>query len=211
MKKILLLSTIFFIIGATMQAQGTRYGFKFGLASTSINDLSFDLVNTEGEALAASPDENEERRIAITTGFFAEFQITESLKFQPEFLFTSLGNNGDSFQYEQLQLPLALKYEFNNLYVLGGPQAAIKVSFFEQSDDYKSIDFSAFGGIGYFFGENIFVEARYTLGFAELFEDDANIPITVQQEGTNMVNQDTRYTNLSGTNAYVSFVLGYRL
>ncbi|RMB57586.1 PorT family protein [Dokdonia sinensis] len=211
MKKIILLSSIFLMFGATMQAQGTRYGFKFGLASTSISDFSFDLVNVEGETPIASPGDNEDGRIAVTTGFFAEIPITEKLKFQPEFLFTSLGNKGDAFKYEQLQLPLALKYDFSKLYVLAGPQAAIKVSFFEQSNDYKSIDFSAFGGIGYFFGENIFVEARYTLGFAEVFEDDADIPIRVQLEGSNEVNQDNRYRNLSGKNAYFSFVLGYRL
>ncbi len=211
MKKILLLCSVFIMIVSTVQAQGTRYGFKFGLAATSINDLSFDLVNVNGGAVAASPGENEDSRIAVTTGFFAEFQLSENLKFQPEFLFTSLGNKGEFFKYDELQLPLAIKYELNNLYVLAGPQASVKVSFFEQSEDYKSIDFSAFGGVGYFFDENIFVEARYTLGFSEIFEDDAEIPIRIQQPNTNEVNQDTRYQNLSGKNTYFSFVVGYRL
>lgn len=210
MKKVLLFIFMCSFTYATVQAQGIRYGFKFGINASSISNLDFDLVNVANGSIAASPSENEDGRINVTAGFFADMAINDKISFQPEFLFSSQGNKGEAFKTDYIQLPLGLRFNFNKLFVMAGPQAGLKISFFEQSDDYTTIDFSAFGAAGYQITENFFIEARYTLGFVEIFESDADIPILgeVSEEGIDL---DTRYNNLSGKNTYLSVVIGYRL
>lgn len=210
MKKVVLFIFMCSFSYATMQAQGIRYGFKFGINASSINNLDFELVNVGNGLSLASPSENEDGRINVTAGFFADMAINDKISFQPEFLFSSQGNKGEGFKTDYIQIPLGLRFNFNKLFVVAGPQAGLKISFFEQSDDYTTVDFSAFGAAGYQITENFFVEARYTLGFVEIFESDADIPI----EGASVdgeIDLNTRYRNLSGKNTYLSVVFGYRL
>lgn len=210
MKKIVLFVFMCSFTYATVQAQGIRYGFKFGINASSINNLEYDLVNVGDGPTMEVPAEDEEGRINVTAGFFAEMAINDKVSFQPEILFSSQGNKGEGFKTDYLQLPLGLRLNFNKAFIMAGPQAGLKISFFEQSEDYTSIDFSAFGAVGYQLSESFFVEARYTIGFVEIFESDAEIPI--QAEAANGdVNLDTRYRNLSGKNSYLSVVVGYRL
>ncbi len=210
MKKTLLFLFLAVVTTAAIQAQGIRYGFKMGVNASSVSNFEFETFNVNGGAQTPAPSEDEDGRINLTAGFFAEIPINETFSIQPEFVFSSQGNQGEGFKTDYLQIPVGLRLNFNKLYVMAGPQVGIKVSFFEQSEDYKSIDFLGFGAIGYHFGENFFIEGRYTLGFAEIFEDDADIPILGPVENGE-IDLDTRYRNLSGNNTYISLVVGYRL
>ena len=97
MKKVLLFIFMCSFTYATVQAQGIRYGFKFGINASSISNLDFDLVNVANGSIAASPSENEDGRINVTAGFFADMAINDKISFQPEFLFSSQGNKGEAF------------------------------------------------------------------------------------------------------------------
>jgi hypothetical protein len=210
MKKIVLFIFICSFTYATLQAQGVRYGFKLGINASSINNLDFELVNVGDGTALESLSENEEGRINVTAGFFADLPINEKISFQPEVLFSSQGNKGEGFNTDYLQMPLGFRFSFNKLFVVAGPQVGLKISFFEQSNDYASFDFSAFGGVGYQVTQSLFLEARYTLGFVEIFENDADIPIEATTSGGD-IDLNTRYRDLSGNNSYLSVVLGYRL
>ncbi|WP_299769280.1 porin family protein [uncultured Dokdonia sp.] len=212
MKKITLLSSILIALCCSLShGQGIGYGFKLGANVSQINSFSFDIVNTAGDTPREAFDILENSNLGFAITFFAEIPISERLAFQPEFMFSSQGNKFEGLRYEYLQLPLALKVNLNKFFINLGPQAGLKVSAFEQSDDFKSFEFSGFGGLGYQFTDNIFAEVRYTIGFSEVFEDDAVIELPKFISGSNETNVDNVLTNLSGKNSYVTISIGYRL
>ena len=218
MKK-LVLSLLFFAFLCSTQlfAQGARLGFKAGLSYSQITGYEFSLFNQAGETARQAPTGAEEGRYGFAVAFLAEFPINDKISFQPEFAFSSQGNKYEGTRFDNLQLPLGLRINFNQLFVIAGPQAGIKISDPLQSENYKSIDFSAFGGIGYHFNESVFIEARFTRGFLEVFEDDSKIvvPFTPKDGGSansnSLVNSDNFLVNNTGKNQYFTLSVGYRL
>lgn len=213
MKKITLVTSIFVMLCCSLShAQGIGYGFKLGVNVSQINSFSFDIVNTAGDTPRQGGfDSQEGSRIGFAAAFFAEIPLSERLSFQPEFTYSAQGNKFEGLRYEYLQLPLALKINLNKLFINVGPQAGLKISDFEQSDNFSSFEFAGFAGFGYQFTDNIFAEVRYTLGFTEVFEDDAAIELPLFTEGTNEANVDNIITNASGRNSYFTVSIGYRL
>jgi len=219
MKKIVL-SIFFFAFLCTTQlmAQGVRFGFKAGVSVSEISNLEFNIVNRDGDDPIQPFNAIDEGRYGFAVAFLAEIPVTNKLSFQPEFAFSSQGNKFEGLRYDFLQIPLGLRFNLNRIFIIAGPQAGVKISFFEQSENYKSFDFSAFGGIGYHFNESIFIEARFTKGFLEIFEDDAAVllPFTPgegepEADNNSLVNGDNFLVNGSGTNQYITFSIGYRL
>ena len=201
----------FLFSSSLMYSQGVRYGFKIGANISSITSFDFETINVVGDPVVGTPDEVDSGRFNFTASFFAEFNINQLLSFQPELAYTTQGNEFDRLSYDGLQLPLGLRFNFKSLYLIGGPQVGLKISDSNQSDDFSSFEFAAFGGVGYHITENVFVNVRYTLGFSELFEDDANIPIPIPQNDSNQDNVDNRIINLEGNSGYFTFGIGYRI
>ena len=219
MKK-LLLSLLFFafICSTQLFAQGARVGFKAGLSYSQISGYEFDLFNRMGDAARPAPTGAEDGRYGFAVAFLAEFPINDKISFQPEFAFSSQGNKYEGTRFDNLQLPLGLRINFNQLFVIAGPQAGIKISDPLQSKNYKSFDVSAFGAIGYHFNESVFIEARFTRGFLEIFEDDSQIVVPYTPSGddpgansNSLVNSDNFLINNTGNNQYFTFSVGYRL
>ncbi len=219
------------VIGALLitslgQAQGARFGFKLGLNFSSISDIDFSAENIEGGPLAEIPDGVTGGRTNFTAVFFGEFTLNNFLSLQPELVYSTEGNNFDDIRFDALQLPIGLRVNFGTLYFIAGPQAGLKISDSQQSEDFRSFSFSAFGGVGYHITQNIFVSARYTFGFSELFEDDARVPIRVnvnpepeinpvtgelEEVFSNEVDTSTQLFNLSGSSSYFTISIGYRI
>lgn len=223
MKKIILsLLFLLFLCSTQLFAQGVRYGFRLGLNVSEISNYEFDLVNVAGDDPISAFNSVEEGRFGFTAAFLAEIPLTQKLSFQPEFQYSTQGNKYERLRYDNLQLPLGLRYSFDKLFIMAGPQAGIKISFFEQAENYTSLDFAAFGAIGYHITQALFIEARFTQGFLEIFEDDSMIalPIVemveegeqmVEEDNGNIANNDNFLINNSGTNRYFTFSIGYRL
>jgi len=95
-------------------------------------------------------------------GAFAEIGVSESFIFQPEVLYVSIKD------LDQIAIPLLAKFpvseEFN---VLVGPSLGIML---DSSEGMKSLNFGAEAGLAYDFSEDFFVEARYSLGLANLLD-----------------------------------------
>lgn len=214
MKITSLLALFFLFAGIQMQAQGVRFGFKAGVSVSEINGYEFSVVNSDGVEGSTSKTSLEDGRISFTAGFLAEIPLSDIMSFQPEFMYSTQGNKEEALRLEYLQLPLGLKFEFNKLFVLAGPQVGLKISNFEQSDNYESLEFSAFGGLGYHITENIFVEARYTKGFSEIFSDDSRIsqpsPTALEVDGSEQGLSNFLINN-EGTNTYFTVSVGYRM
>lgn len=214
MKKITLLSSVLlFMFCSLSYGQELTYGFKLGLNVSQINNFSFDVANTEGNTPSVGNASSiDESRIGFAAAFFAEFPINERLSFQPEFGYSAQGNKFEGLRYEYLQLPLGLKINLNKFFINAGPQVGLKISAFEQSDNFTSFDFSGFGGLGYYFTDNIFIEARYTLGFSEVFENDAAVTLPMATGSPDITpNTENFLANAEGKNGYFTFSIGYKL
>jgi len=220
MKKMFSVSLLLFVFICSTQlySQGTRFGFKLGANYSQISSLDFDVVNIAGETPINAFNSVDEGRFGFSAAFTAEFELNKRISFQPEFAFSSQGNKFEGVRYDNLQLPLGLRINLNKLYFIAGPQVGLKISFFEQTDDFTSFDFSAFGSVGYFITDNLFLEARFTRGFLEVFEDDSAIVLPFVDEddvstttSTTIANENNVLVNGSGTNQYFTFSIGYRI
>lgn len=219
MKKILTITLLFVICICSSQlySQGTRFGFKFGANFSQISSLDFDVINTAGETPIEAFNDVDQGRFGFSAAFTAEFEFNRKIGFQPELVFSSQGNKFEGVRYDNLQLPLGLRINFDKLYLIAGPQVGLKISFFEQTDDFTSFDFSAFGSIGYFVTDNVFLEARFTKGFLEVFEDDSAIVLPfvdgedATTTSTTIANENNLLINGTGTNQYFTFSIGYRI
>lgn len=213
-KKLLLFCAFAVFISSVSFGQGIRYGFKLGLNVSQISSFSSDIANLDGNAIISPSSSFDESRFGFAASFIAEIPINDKLSFQPEFGYATQGNKAESVRYENLILPLALKINLNNFFINVGPQASLKISDSDQSENFESFDFSGFGGIGYKITGNIFVEARYTIGFSEIFNDNSIVPLAIPSGNTSDgITPDTSNiaTNLSGNNSFFTLSIGYQL
>ncbi|AEE20829.1 porin family protein [Dokdonia sp. 4H-3-7-5] len=201
MKKSLFFITGLFLLSfSCINAQVTS-GFKAGLNIADVNGLSF---NNDGSA-SADRIENQldGKRTSYFVGFLVDIPISEKLSFMPEFIFSQQGKNLESFRLDYLNLPLGLKLNLSNLYINAGPQVGVKVWDPNKSGIFSNFEASAFGGLGYIFDSNIFIEARYTYGLTDIFQDDNNF--TFDNTG------NIRFSGLEGKNVVIQLGIGYRL
>ncbi|TPN88887.1 porin family protein [Aquimarina algicola] len=156
---ILILFTIF-----NSFAQENTYGVRIGanLSSISSDDI---------------PENLEDSRFGVVVGFLAEYPISEKWSIQPEFQFSSLGNEDETLRVNFLQAPVFLKYNFTPVFnVHIGPQIGLKIWEWEDNTDlevdFNTFNFSGMAGVGVNITENFFADLRYGFGFSNLFDDE---------------------------------------
>lgn len=186
MKKHLLYGLVLFAAMFTSFGQSSRFGIKIGANYSTINSDTLDELGLD------------ESRIGALVGFFADYEINSRFRIQPELQYSAQGNKEKEVRINYLQLPVALKYEISDVFNIHiGPQAGLKIWEWEDNSDseadFAPIDFSGFGGIGVQITENFFAEARYVIGFSNVFDDPDDL------------------LDLDGNNTVIQFALGYRL
>ena len=201
MKKTLLLIAGLCLLSFSFISAQVTSGFKAGLNIANVNGLSF---NNDGSS-AATTIENQldGKRTSYFVGFLVDIPISEKLSFMPEFIFSQQGKNLENFRLDYLNLPLGLKLEISNLYINVGPQVGVKIWDPNKSGIFSNFEASAFGGIGYIFDSNIFIEARYTYGLTDIFQDNNNITFDNAAQ--------TTFSGLEGKNTVIQLGIGYRL
>jgi len=194
---LLILGLCFF---SFINAQVTS-GFKAGVNIADINGLSF---NNDASASASTIESQlDGKRTSYFVGFLVDIPITEKLSFMPEFIFSQQGKNLESFRLDYLNLPLGLKLQVSNLYINVGPQVGVRIWDPELSGVFSNFEASAFGGIGYIFKSHIFIEARYTFGLTDVFQDNNNVTFDSAAQ--------TTFSDLEGKNTVIQLGIGYRL
>ncbi|WP_430409435.1 porin family protein [Kordia sp.] len=159
----------------------TRYGFKAGINLSNYNATNLDDIQ----------DGFNDTRIGAVFGFLVDMHVTGKLRFQPEFLYSAQGSKEKELRADYLQIPLMLKFELTNfLNIQAGPQVGFKVHEFE--DSFKNFDYAVNAGIGLNILEDVSVEARYSLGLADMFDEQ-------------------RAPNIEGKNAVIQIGVTYRL
>ncbi|MGY3793052.1 porin family protein [uncultured Aquimarina sp.] len=184
MNKKILLIFVLLITCITINAQESKYGIRIGanLSSISSDNITGDL---------------DQSRIGVVVGFLADYRLTNKLRIQPELQYSGQGNKDRDLRVNYLQLPILLKYNITDVFnVQLGPQAGIKIWEWEdnQADttDFGTFDFAGVIGVGANITDNFFVDLRYALGLANVFDEDAGL-------------------NIDGTSRNIQLSVGYRL
>jgi len=162
-------------------AQENSYGIRIGL---NISSISSDDITEDFDA----------GRLGMVVGFLAEYPLSEKISIQPEFQYSSVGNEDDALQVDYLQLPVFLKLNITEMFnVHLGPQVGLKIWEWEDNAgidaDFETFNFEGVGGIGVNITENFFADLRYGFGFYDIIETDM----------------------LEGTTSNIQLSVGYRL
>lgn len=150
MKKILLCAA-FAVLGIkSMNAQDANFGVKAG--------VDFASATAKGNGVSVTGSET-----GFYIGAFAEVEVSDSFEFRPEILYVSITDSN------QIAIPLMAQFGVSEeLSLLAGPALGILL---DTVDGQKSFNFGIEAGAAYDITEDIFVEARYNLGLANLIED----------------------------------------
>ncbi|WP_242132446.1 porin family protein [Aestuariivivens marinum] len=157
MKKALLLILLVTFISFHGYSQGTKYGVRAGI---NFSNMDFD------------PDATfrNDHRNGLMIGFFGEFGLSKAVAFAPELQFSSEGGKNDDLRLDYIQIPAFFKFRLSEKFHLGfGPQVGIKVH--EANDGVKNFAYSGVGGIEFKLTHTLFLDARYTYGITNVFED----------------------------------------
>lgn len=180
------MKALFFAVIATLsftfiQAQHTQFGIKAGwnLASAEVEDGN-DWDSKSG----------------IHVGALAHIHISRHFAVQPEVYYSMQGGEaGDlKLKLNYINIPVLLQYMVNNgLRLQTGPQLGILTSAktklgdveVDRDDQYSEVDFAWSFGASYIFPEGIGIDARYNLGLANVWENEAtgNVKNRVFQVG----------------------------
>ncbi len=178
MKKTLLCVASILILGTLHSfAQENSYGIRIGanLSSISSDDI---------------PENLDDSRFGIVVGFLAEYSITEKWSVQPEFQYSSKGNDDETLRVDYLQLPVFIKYHITDMINIHiGPQVGLKIWEWEDNTaletNFNTFDFAAVAGIGVSITENFFADLRYGYGLSNII-DDEGIPGGIDANSTNI-------------------------
>ena len=167
MKKLLLSAIIVMITIISASAQS--FGAKAGL----------NIANVSGDV------ENNKALLGLNIGVFAEFELSDGIFLQPEVLYSAQGFKAKEegvtvdFDMEYLNIPVMFKFEVADDFNLeAGPQIGFLLSAkllgVDFKDEMESVDFGANLGFSYDFTENLFVGARYNIGFTNIAKDSGD-------------------------------------
>jgi opacity protein-like surface antigen len=154
--------TLFFIViavicynvnaqdNASNGSEGVSFGVKAG--------ADFGSMRIEVGNVSVSESDT-----GFYAGLFAEIGISDIFAFQPEVLYISIED------FDQIHIPLMAKFGVSDeFYLLVGPSLGILLS---PEEGLKSFNYGVEGGVVYDITEELFIEARYNIGLANLIED----------------------------------------
>ncbi len=147
--KNLFFTTVIFVLTLNMNAQ------KFGLRAGA--DFATAKAKFEGYNLS-------ENETGFYIGAFTILNVSESFKLRPEVNYISIQD------LDQIQVPIlaeiGLADKFN---ALAGPSFGFLL---DSEEGSKSFNFGLDFGLSYDITEQVLVEARYSLGLSNLFDDN---------------------------------------
>jgi len=173
MKKITLMFICTLFLGATVFAQGVKFGLKAGLNVATLTDKDDELGS----------------RLGFHAGALAHIHLSPQFALQPEIVYSAQGakytiSDGEhKLSMNYINVPLNLQYMFNNGFRLQtGPQVGFLVDANDKresddvetgiftTDDFKSVDFAWTAGLGYLTHSGFGVDARYNFGLSNVLD-----------------------------------------
>ncbi|NMH86066.1 porin family protein [Flavivirga algicola] len=154
MKKLLLIAAVAVFGLSNMNAQETKFGVKAGADFASVK------VKVSGFSVSTS-------ETGFYVGGFAEVGVSDTFTFQPELLYISVSTG--TLNFDQISIPLMAKFGVSEkIDVLAGPALGFLL---DSADGQKSFNYGIEAGAAYNITEELFVEARYNIGLANLIEN----------------------------------------
>lgn len=151
---------------STNDKEKTYYGIKAGA----------NFAELWGEDAIPESD----RKVGYSFGAYATFKISESLKIQPEVIWSLQGEKSDKkgrYDISYVNIPIMLKWIDEKFYYEFGPQLGLLTINTSQSvpdeirlDNFESIDFTLNIGVGYQLFEDWAVGFRYCQGVTNIVE-----------------------------------------
>ena len=160
MKKLLL---VVLVLGYSFYgfSQDVKYGVRGGL---NISNLDFD-----GSSL---PDNI--HRNGFVIGFFAEYSLSNKVSISPELQFSAEGAKEEPLNLDYIQAPILFNFKLGpKLFFEIGPQVGLKIN--KVDDGIRNFAYSGVGGFSYNITPMIFIDARYTYGLSNIFDEDLGI------------------------------------
>ncbi|WP_282123472.1 porin family protein [Algibacter mikhailovii] len=145
----------------TSLVKSVKWGVRGGL---NISNLDFDEeINFENK-----------HRNSFYFGAFASIQFSKTMSLMPELQFSGEGAKAEPLQLDYIQMPILLGFKLSNkVDVLVGPQIGLKVH--KEGDQANNLGYSGVVGVEYRINYALFVDARYTYGFRNVFDDSLGI------------------------------------
>ena len=162
MKKTLLLFA-FISVSFYGFSQDALYGVRVG----------YNISNLDFEDDFATAVEHTHRN-GFSIGFFAEYGLSKKVSIAPEIQFSAEGAKEEALRIDYIQMPIFFKFKVSDNLAVGlGPQVSLKGHEFE--DNLKNLAFSGIGGLEYMISDEFFLDARYSYGFSNIFDDKVGI------------------------------------
>lgn len=162
MKKPLLILSLLFCISLTF-AQENVVGVRAGINVTNL-DFRPEVPNGVENA----------HRNGFVIGFLAEYGLSEKLSIAPEIQFSAEGAKDEELRLDYIQMPIFLNYKICDKISLGaGPQISLKAH--EYEDGFQNFVFSGIAGATYMITDEIFVDARFSYGLSNIFDDNTGL------------------------------------
>lgn len=166
MKKLILL-VVLVLAGTSLNAQGFNWGATAGV----------NLSNVGGDD-AQDP----EVRTGLNIGVVGDLSISEDFGIQPEIRYSMRGwKEGEiKIKVDYIDIPVAADYEIvDGLSLQGGPLFGFVISDEVEVDGenqgsiegLETFNFGALIGAQYQFGNGLYLQARYDMGFIDLFDN----------------------------------------
>ncbi len=165
MQKALLIAILLVTTSITF-AQDNLFGVRAGF---NITNLNFEPEVPAGVLNA--------HRNGLAIGFLAQIVISDKFSVTPEIQFSAEGAKDEAFRLDYIQLPIFFKYKICDKISVGvGPQVSLKAHDYE--DGFKNIVYAGGVGVTYMITDEIFVDARYTLGLTNVFDSNTGLDAT---------------------------------
>ena len=180
MKKLFFTAILVFGTTSLIQAQSElAFGIKGGV----------NFSNLTGDGVDGFNDDN--ARTSFNLGAVLEIPVTERFAVQPEVFYSGQGFDlvqrddaqDTEFQLNYINVPVLAKiYLVQGLYLEAGPQVGFLVdskidgpnaTIGLDEDNFNDIDFAGAVGVGYKFNGGLFLNARYTQGFSDVYDSGA--------------------------------------
>ena len=155
----LLTTTLFLCLFVSLGfSQETYYGVRAGLNHSKHSfdpDVESDLKSRNG----------------FVIGGFVDHNFSESLSLLAELQYSAEGSQDRSLRTDYIQIPLILRFSIGQSFKIGaGPQAGLKV--WSYDDGFKNLAFSGIAGIEFMITDELFLDARFSLGLSDVLEEN---------------------------------------
>ncbi|MDO5616585.1 MAG: porin family protein [Cruoricaptor ignavus] len=157
-------------LGAALAMGSLAFAQQFGVkAGMNVSNVS----NSDAKS-----------KVGFNAGVFMNAPIAESFSIQPEVLYNNLGakNGNTTLNLDYIAVPVMFQYKATpEFYLEAGPEFGFLVSAKAKNngnkadvkDGMETFNFGVGVGAGYYFTQNIGINARYVAGFTDVAKNNS--------------------------------------